>query len=99
MTAHIEPGGAGGREDSRASREGVPTGVEERGIHLVFRHPLSPGSLLGPGPYPLLPKAKGNAEATSDAWSLGLPPPSTRAFSGGLGPESGPHPHGTPTST
>ena len=48
-SAHVGPVGAGERGD----RAGVPLGVEERGIHLLFPCPGPWGSSWGPGPYPL----------------------------------------------
>ena len=85
---------------SRAGRARVPPGVEERGIQEVFPYPLSPQGLSwGLRPYPPHTKASGTAEAPlvglSPCHPLFLP----RAFSGGLGLESGPHPCLNPTST
>ena len=103
ITAHIDTVGAGGRGDGAGLAGRGSLQVWKRGgsrryspTHSAPRE--SPGD---PGrPYPLHTKANGTAEAPLVGLSPCPPSPFlSRAFSGGLGLESGPHPCLNPTST
>lgn len=83
---------------SRAVQGGVPPGVEEQGILLVFFHPGPKGASWGPG-FILIPQSRRHCRDPLSWVEHGSPPPPPRTLSEGLRPGSETHPYLNTPST